>query len=300
MVLRKVYTVIACALGIFAAPAIAQDSKVMRLQPSGPWQMLYQEDKCRLGRYFGEGEQRSLVLLEQRGPSTSFVWTVAGPPFKNLRDRSDLTTQWGPLFDEQIVEYRSMTFPEFGTSVMGTGMSPSKPNPEAAEGKFPDNGGYPVLSVDEGAQVSWIRFSERRIGEVVLELRSMEKPFAAMNLCIESLVKHWGFEPEIQKARNSGPIWTNISDVARKIQRSYPSKALRRGSQALLSMRIRVDADGKPTDCILLDVTEADNFDTRKDACYYVMQDAEFRPAVDAGGNAIASFYIGALRYVIP
>ena len=72
---------LACGLTIaaVASPALAgDDDPDLVLQPSGGWQLKYADDSCRLARLFGEGENKTLLVLERYEPGDEFMLVVAG------------------------------------------------------------------------------------------------------------------------------------------------------------------------------------------------------------------------------
>lgn len=56
--------------------------------PSTQWNVNFGEESCRLGRLFGEGEERHALFLEQFYPAVSVSLTAAGPGFRRFRSRA--------------------------------------------------------------------------------------------------------------------------------------------------------------------------------------------------------------------
>ena len=63
----------------FSAPLQAETV----LEPSSDWRLREYEDKCRLSRNFGEGEQAVSLWLDQGGAQQTFNLTLIGEPFAN-------------------------------------------------------------------------------------------------------------------------------------------------------------------------------------------------------------------------
>ena len=72
------------ALAALAAALPAQAEPVV-LQPSSPWNVDFAEDKCRLSRLFGEGENQHYLAFQQYWPAPEAGLTVAGPAFEKFR-----------------------------------------------------------------------------------------------------------------------------------------------------------------------------------------------------------------------
>ena len=287
--------------------AVAAEEGELTLAPAGHWQLDYGDERCRLGRFFGTGELRTLFLLEQLGPSAYFTWTLAGEPLKRLRDGNEVNVQFGPSLGGWTYDYRGMTFRDIGVATMGSGPVSAGPMTEGgsdasmeAEAAPPNPvAHYKALDPDQGSQIEWLSLQSDRIGTVRLELGDMGPAFAAMNTCVEDLVASWGVDVALQKTVVQPPVWKNQNKVARRIQENYPFKALINGNQAMLNMRIIVDALGKPEACKLTDITLAKNFDMDKDPCYWVMRQAEFAPALDWEQKPVRSMHNTAIRYTL-
>jgi len=307
------------ALMMLAMPVAVQaaDDEPVHLKPQSPWQLDYAEARCRLGRYFGEGDEKTIFWLEQYGPSAGFRWLVAGPAIDRFRAGRRTNAQFGPGFSEWEFSYSGATVEGFGSSISGNGPH-APPDLEALGASISDAGpdapyvdegearearikpvGLPHLDAEAGRELFWLRLDQKFAQPVVLELGKMDKPFEAMNQCVEDLVAHWGVDVEAQKTRATPPQFTNIMLVARKIQEHYPEKAVRSGSQANFHLRILVGVNGQATDCTLTDITLATNFDMRRHPCRIVLDSAKFESARDVNGNPVASFYETNIAYRI-
>ncbi|MEL6738005.1 MAG: TonB family protein, partial [Pseudomonadota bacterium] len=92
------------------------------------------------------------------------------------------------------------------------------------------------------------------------------------------------------------PKWSNEASVVRRIVARYPGKALQRGEQAILQMRVIVDESGKVTSCKIDEATTAGNVESP--ACRE-MANAKFDPALDADGQPFTSYYSTSIIYRI-
>ena len=79
---------------------------------------------------------------------------------------------------------------------------------------------------------------------------------------------------------------------------SYPSDALRFGSEGTVSFTLAVGADGKPSQCTVTSSSGHDSLDWA--ACENLMRRAQFTPATNKEGEAVASRYSNRVRWTIP
>lgn len=289
---------LAMAASALFIPDSAQAEDVV-LEPSSPWHLDYGADKCRLARTFGEGEQKTILFLDQYQPSSSFTWTIAGPPVEAVDSANRYTSQFGPGLTAKIIKgFPGPTLGKlegYGAAIIQSG---HRGDDEGESGDVEESAiSLPHLAAEEGGQIEWLEIRRGRHHSLRLLTGNMRAPFDAMNKCMADLLADWGLDVETQRRRVNGPEWTNIRRVVRKIQDHYPSKALDRGAQARLNMRIMVGTDGRPTGCVLTDVTKADNFDDAP--CQIVMREARFEPARDAQNQPVPSYYATSIVYAI-
>lgn len=69
----------------------------------------------------------------------------------------------------------------------------------------------------------------------------------------------------------------------------YPSESLRRGEYGIVSVLLRVSAEGKVTSCEVTETSGSATLDSK--TCTLLKQRALFEPAKDAGGSAVAGEY---------
>ncbi len=257
-------------------------------------------------RIFGESDQSTALLLEQLSPSSYVDVVIAGRPFRKFSKRIDVNLQAGPNFAAYEREVQLGDFGRYEPALLFGSIAPELP-PELQVATSGDKDAEPqeeavmvapgaqALSKEVGDQISWLEVVQRN-RKVRLATGSLGPAFDAMNKCTDNLMQSWGidtseFEEVVMPAR-----WVNLKDVARKIQRDYPSKALKRGASANFRMRLFIDETGKVTDCKMLALTKDDGFGDAP--CRTMTQDAVFEPALDARGQPVKSYSMQGLRYV--
>ncbi|MBX7501183.1 energy transducer TonB [Qipengyuania sp. YG27] len=281
--------------------ALAAEPEVVEYAPSSDWHLDYAEARCRIVRTFGEGDDETVLYMEQLQPSSTLGWVAAGGLVKALGSRSKFQVQFGPgLAPFEIDTEARYTLGKFGASLHGSNIGNMGPVREAMGVSEDDPPARPMtlgmhaLSVEEGKTIEWIEFT-RKGRHYRLRTGEMGSVFAAMNACMTNLVEHWGADPESLKARASGPRLLNIQQVAVEVQKTYPSKAERRGESADLKIRVMVDEKGRVSSCHITEITSAENFSDV--ACDKFTQLAQFEPARNLDGEAVASYYVTTVRY---
>lgn len=121
------------------------------------------------------------------------------------------------------------------------------------------------------------------------ELKSMEKPLAALDNCETDLEKSWEYHPDKDTsetkpgkavhARNFISVFG--SDV-------YPDGARDAGQAGEVTTILRIDAGGKPVACR---IESAAAMALAQRTCAVVLQRAKFDAATDADGKPIPSLY---------
>ena len=274
-----------------APPASAEEAVV--LEPSSPWQLDMAENKCRLVRLYGPEENRHLVFFEQWDPSAYAAWAVAGPAFKKFRDNREAEFLFGSGGDGKEFSFVDRTLGDFGPLIQG---STSVAKLAETEEEEEEASGFRKLDAAGARLVDRLVISQLR-KTVTFELGSMEAPLDAMNMCMEDLVKSWGFDPEVQKTITKRPKFENMKEVATLVQRHYPADALRKGAQADFHLRLTIDAQGGIEDCRLLNQTLADDFDMRRHPCTVFKKHAKVAPALDSEGQPVRTYYATRIVY---
>ncbi len=147
------------------------------------------------------------------------------------------------------------------------------------------------------AAIEWVEVNASFVKPIRLKTGPLKKPFAAFDACMDELVHHWGVDVTRYKTRLNGPKPAN-SPLSWVTPSDYPTKALRTGQQAIVNFRLSIDADGKVSDCYIQAATQGDGF--QEAVCSKITKRAQFEPARDASGTAMAGYYIGAVRFELP
>lgn len=273
----------------------------LSLKPTSAWHVDYADERCRLARQFGEGEQTVLLFMDRFGPSEYFRLTLAGKLIKTNLEKGDAAIQFGPSEEEQKLAFLKGNLGKDPALVFSSSSRIAPPS--AAE----------LLAIRNRKNTEWIEvdpISEARqkavrylrVGKplrkaVTLETGSMRGPSAALDTCINNLLISWGVDVEKHKtlSQNAKPLqspgkWIVSSD--------YPLDMLSAGQPALVNFRLSIGANGVPTACYIQSTTRPKEFDNA--VCKSVMRRARFSPALDAQGQPLASYYQNSVYFSLP
>lgn len=258
------------------APAAARDP--MHLLPTSDWRLHRDEDKCRLVRTFGQGEQQVVLMLHQSGPQSAFNVSLIGKPMANP-------------FGGRI----GIAFLPGGTEKF-RGFISSKPT---AALPFVFLHGVSLVSVGQptAMEATAVTFSGALSGPVTLETGALGEQIALMHSCAEELSQKLGVGRlgKAQFSRNPMPTgnpgsWMTSAD--------YPNSALQRRTEGVVPFRLTIDKHGKPTSCHIIGTEEPDVFEDQ--VCLKMLQRGMFTPALDAEGKPVAAYWASSVRFIIP
>lgn len=282
--------------------AFAQSSKgSLVLKPSSAWHVDYADDRCRLARQFGEGEELTYAFFDRYGPTEYFRLTVAGKPVKTFAEKGDAAVQFGPTEAEQKIFFFNGNLAKQPALIFAGRMrvAPATASEFAAATKSDDDEPVDFAPISEARQkaIRYLTIGKPLRRSVTLETGSMRGPFVALDKCIDNLMTTWGIDTAKHKTltrklkpRQSPGKWVVSSD--------YPLDMLASGQPAIVEFRLSVGSDGVPSACHIQSTTRPKEFDDA--VCKSVMRRALFDPALDAEGKPLASYYRNTVRFQIP
>lgn len=292
------YAVAAAVLILPSAPVQGRD--LVTFNPSSQWVLNYADERCRLARNFGEGNRKITLIMEQFEPTDWFQVIFVGDSLALDTDgySGEGEIRFGPY--EEKSDIRVMPGSVSGVDALfvigGVRVVPLSAQESEASARARRRGDYyespPVPEAREKA-ATWLELKETLKFDVVLQTSAMDRAAKALDDCTWDLVKSWGLDVEQQRtlSRKADPIrssaWFSTGD--------YPASALRSSAQADVRYRAIVDEEGRPESCHIQKATEPDAFE--KVVCKSVMRRGRFRPALDAQGRPVRSYYSGAVSY---
>lgn len=280
----------ALACVIAAGPALA---KPVEFAPSTPWNADFGDQKCRLARYFGEGEKRHLLFIDQYGPSEEFGLTLAGPAFRRFASRERTALRFFAAQQALRTEPFTGTVEGIGPAVIYSSVNLERGSEDRASDDVPTT--LPQLDTGFAGQAEFIGLRQK-VDEIRLMTGPLADAFALLNQCTRDLAATWGIDADKHLTATRLPLLTNQDAVVRKIMAGYPKAALNEGQQGIVQMRVIISAQGAVEECTLLNTTEAAAL--QSPACV-AMREASFEPALDMQGEPMRSYYSTTIRYQI-
>lgn len=263
--------------------------------PAGKaWVLSHDEEKCRLIGQFGDGKNATILMMDQFGPGDDFALTIAGEPVRRRNVRGEAVLQFGEQELPQEREYFSGDVNGRPALIFRKQMRIGAPNEYDEAGvRDMDERGMPLhrrnpVSAEREAAVKFLDLEVARGRHVRLETGPMGPVFAAIDKCVDNMVRYWGYDPDqrAQMTREAAPI--DVRNWSRGLD--YPDAKWHRGQQAIIKVRLSVDEAGETVGCRIQGGTDPDGFDAA--VCDHLRRRARFEPALDADGKAMPSFFL--------
>lgn len=290
-------------LAALALPGGAAAKEPLRLKPSSKWNVHYADDSCRLGRSFGTGDQKVVLVADRYQPGGDLRLSFVGKPTYTRVDEGVIRIRFGPAEVEQEVQfYPGVLADKTPTLILQRGIRIAPYPPEvvkayeaAIEAEKYDFE-WPKIAPEREAAVTYIEVKRSVRQPFILETGSLGAPLAALEKCTDELLDHWGIDVA-RHASLSRPVTVKSNPGNWMKSRDYPADMLQAGKRAIVHFRLNVDAAGQPTACHIQQSTRPKAFDDA--VCEAIMRNAQFDPALDAEGNPIASYWLNSVVFHI-
>ena len=275
----------------------AQGAEPARLAPATAWNLRYDEQACRLVRTFGTDDSAVTLIIAKYSPDDDFEMMISG---KGLKARGKkLRYRFVPAKNHETEKE-----PLFGTGPGGVvtwqfraGLVPEAELESLESMQW--SAAYSALQVAEQARAAEVESFEVSAGmerSFVLVTGKLDAAFAALDTCLRDLVETWGFDPAVQQSLSARPepesapgAWMSAND--------YPSALLAEGLSGVVHFRLDVDSSGMPTNCAVQASFSDPEF--KKVTCRLLMKRARFKPAKDASGNSVASYWATSVKWIM-
>jgi TonB family protein len=290
-------------LAALALPGSAAAKELPRLKPSSKWNIHYADDSCRMGRSFGEGDQKVVLIADRYEPGGDLRLSFVGKRAYTRLDEGDAQIRFGPVEAEQKVPFYPGTLADkTPTLILQRSVRIAPYPPETLEayeaalkaGKYDFK--WPKVTPEQEAAVTYVEVKQRGGQPFILETGSLGPPLAVLEKCTDELLDHWGIDvaKHASLSRRVRPT-SNPGNWVKS--RDYPSEMLRQGKRAIVHFRLNVDAAGAPTACHIQQSTRPKAFDDA--VCKAIMRNAKFEPALDAEGKPLASYWLNSVVFHI-
>ncbi len=291
-----------------AAHAAAGDAgkDVLTLKPSSDWKLKKYEDKCRMRRNFGVGDDSVSLWIDQGSPIQSYNLTLMGRPLRHPYG-TDLTVQFAPEpeYTRQYIKLKSSKDRPV-IVLFGARLTPIWADRETEDqaGKQSDEdhvdlaagemGGSPTnASPEEIAAITELRLARALINPVTLKTGSMADPLTRLQDCAIAL--HEEIYNNTRLGSPPNPIETDRWIPL--IQESYPSQLLHANQEGRIELIVTIGTDGRPVFCEAEVLGGQSVFNDT--VCLIIMKHALFEPGKNAQGEAVVSRYTTKVTFII-
>lgn len=298
---------VACLAGAPLLMAAAPEPVPTRLTPSSQWVLDYADNACQLIRTFGEGEQRTVLLIESPAPDRMSMLIVGKPLATSL-----------PVIPAAFLPGDNPAF--MGTPAIAKGGDPAVlwtivpltskfvvVEKSAVRGKFKPGDRPPAIDLKEKAALrlareafasaaTGLKIGTLRNNSVILETGSLGKPIKLFEECTRDSLREWGVDPDLED-KIARPVWAPDPSQWFSTE-DYPRAMVMRAQETEIRARLLVDAAGKVTSCTSLSHFDAPEFN--KVVCDIFKKRARLEPAELADGTKVASYYTAQILFRMP
>ena len=300
------------AAAALLSPLAAQardEANVFR--PSGNWTADYGDDYCRLIRTFTDGEREFSLALERLQPGAQVRLIVVGEGMRPFQGADQIGYQFLPVGAAGKARFaRSETvdgkaYVSFDPVALAppSGFTPPAPGAASSPRMY--------SRADEQAAARGITgfvLAEGLVSPVRVETGSLGAPIGALQACADDLLTVWGLDAEKHETMSAMPIM-NPNPTGVLPRGTVPTtKYYRLGGGGLQvrgltgsganQVRLLIGADGNVTGCTIISPSLEPSLNER--ICSLAKDRASFQPARDAGGQPMASVWIGSPMVLEP
>ncbi|MEP0189451.1 MAG: energy transducer TonB [Erythrobacter sp.] len=276
------------AVAVLTALPFSAQAQSLQLEPTSEWNLREYEDKCRVSRVFGVGENAVTLWLDQGGSRQNYNLTLIGEPLGN---------PYGPAIrikpgdEEEIVRSYIKAKSSKGRPVLRMyGLTLVQPKLERE-----DDADRPDVSISEAraAAIQTLRLREAIRLPLQLQLGAMGPQFAFLQECgarlertLTSRSRALTGEAQPPSPLN-GDKWLSAQD--------WPAYLRRAKMEGTVTFRLTVGKNGKPSACSILRSNKPQLFDDA--VCLALLKRAKFEPARDGEGEPVASYYLTSVTF---
>ncbi|QFT76283.1 TonB family protein [Erythrobacter sp. THAF29] len=301
----RLFVVLFCA--IFAFVSVPASAATLNLMPSSEWRLREYDDKCRMIRRFGEGEDQVSLWIDKAGPGRFVNITAIGRPFRSpYGARAKIAFSPGVPISRGFISSTSSkgrpVLVMFGVEPLAF-VNEMATTEESAE-EFVEldsvNGQGtidPEFLRERHDAVTAIELSGALVQKVSLETGGIGEMMEQLQHCADRLAENRVRTPEGETRKGQGARDRDTFDWAPKIQANYPSFLLREMAQGSVGVRVQINPEGRATFCEVTNHTGPAGFNDA--ACLAMIRYSRFYPAIDAEGNPMWGSYSTRVTYRI-
>ncbi|WP_082665295.1 energy transducer TonB [Sphingopyxis sp. H115] len=255
---------------MLSASVVPDDALAVEADPQGGWEVDYGKASCRLIRHLGAAAPGHRIEIERNWAFDGYRWALLGPTVHTLGAARSVDVALGAEPPRR--------FKAWGEN----------------EIRWHDEEGRLFAALQKSDRIGLT--SPKRF-EITASLPKTVEAVRALEACEDDLMKNWGVDASQFRALLTTPQpvgqfgrWVTNDDITRD------DVANRR--EGNVTFLLRVDATGKVTGCRPIESSGHAILDTR--TCVLLLKRASFKPARDAAGQNVPSFYINRTMWQLP
>jgi hypothetical protein len=271
--------------GLLVSSSAAQ-AVTVRYEPASQWRVDNEPQICRLSRDYRSGDGQITIRIEQFQPDATMQLMLIGKPIERAENRSTFDVRLGSNAASFRSEVADITLPDGRIGTLFRGVQFVRPNPTSP---------YTWPGASQFAQIDEMAFEAPRMGTIVLQTKTLPRAMDEMRKCHRQMIAGWGFDPEVQESlmRHAEPADNPASWLSFK---DYPQSALRHRRSSIVVFRLNVDETGQPSACFVPRSYTPQDFVAT--TCEVLMGRARFKPALDASGKPVASYFVNTVAWM--
>jgi TonB family protein len=293
--MRRNLAVVTAFTALFAPAGAPAQPAPREFSGSSAWAMEYAEDSCRLVRDFTNGDDVITLALERFEPGDALETVMVSRTLTRnaAQPTAAVTLVPGAVqFQSQFVHIPmedGRTYFGFGPLRLGAAIVPRGAGDVAAVQAALVEPYRRGAEIAAARQITTFAVTGGFAEDFMLDLGPMAAPIQAMQACVDDLLVKWGVDAD--RHRTASRLATAAQDPQTWVtEKDYPVRDRMRHRQGWTSVRVMLDAAGKPTSCHVRARAEAQAFD--RTACRVLLEKGQFIPALDASGTPMPSYYV--------
>lgn len=283
----------------------------IRLEPTSGWELREFDDKCRMIRNFGTGDNALTLWIDKGGPGPGLNLTLIGRPVRSpygayMRvgfapglpvDRNFITASSSKgrpvlgLFGVQPVSL--LAEPALENAAAATQDEESVDLLQSAAAEYASDD----LLKKRYAAITALELSGAVIDPIALELDRVLPMADDLFKCAAALSLRLSRDPAAEGGSAKGVRTVDEAIWAQKVQENYPRHLWQSEQQGTVAVRLTVNKEGRATFCEVTGFSGPASFN--ETACLELLRHARFSPATDADGKPVASFYSTRITYLL-
>lgn len=261
------------SLSVFLlAQVAALQASPVELIPSSQWQVEYAKSSCVVSRAFGEKPNQILFGLKPALNSEFVSLLVVQPSRKGRGVRGEAEVKLSGGFIPESADYTSVT----------------------ANGMRVTTISVPSTTLDQLAKGDAIAIKAGEWVDVTLHPTAADKALAALKECEADLLESWGYSRAAQAAVAEPPKGS-LQGLFRVDD--YPMDLVAMGIQGSVGLRLRIEPDGKISECSIMESSGNANLDSH--TCALAKRRARYTPAMGYDRNPVWSFTFANVTWML-